>query len=526
MEIEFKFQVPPSRLQALQKELAVGEPGRTQLKARYFDTAGGALADRGLVLRIRKEGPRWVQTAKATVAGNGPLRRLEHNVELDLDAASVFAPPDVQRHAGSRVGKLLARALQHCDEPLVEIFVTDISRWTRLEQVGHTTVELALDVGKVVAGAGSAATRHRRESPVCELELELVKGDVSALVDVARRWSQRHGLWLSTLSKAERGRRLVSPHSAKPSKAIAPVFNKAHGAELSAVGVQRAIISACLGQVLPNASEVAHGVESPETVHQLRVGLRRLRTALRELEGLGQVASGDARLRPQLPGEIEPAKEAALRKVFLALGAHRDSQLLTDELQPRLRKAGAPQMDLPLAVPHDSGVGDAVRAAGFQSALVALIGFAEGANAAPECATKNESRLASASVQLALRKRLNKLFEQILRDGKRFKSLSPDAQHRVRKRLKRLRYLSEFVAPLFGDRAAAHFVSRLVPTQDALGVLNDEAVAVEHYRQATKAEPRAWFAVGWLSASHAGNVASCQAQLVKFAKVRPFWGKG
>lgn len=525
MEIEFKFQVPPDRLLTLQKDLAVGKSGRKQLRAHYFDTASGVLAEHGLVLRIRKEGARWLQTAKATVAGNGPLRRLEHNVELDHDAEAVLASPDIHRHAGSRVGKLLAKALQHCEEPLIETFVTDISRWTRMEKVGHTTIELALDVGRVVAGAGDAARRHRRESPVCELELELVHGDIAVLLDIASRWSRRHGLWLSTLSKAERGQRLVTPHSARPTKAMAPVFSKTHGLELSAARVQRTIVSACLGQVLPNASDVANGVESPEAIHQLRVGLRRLRTALRELEGLGEKASDEAPLRSRLAGDFKPAGDAALSEVFQALGVHRDNHLLTDELQPRLRKAGAPQLDVPRATPADSNVGNAVRAAGFQAALVGLIGFAEGAGAPRETAAKRNSKSASANVQMALRKRLDKLFQQLLRDGKRFKSLNPDARHRVRKRLKRLRYLSEFVGPLFGGKAAERFVAQMVPAQDALGRLNDEAVAVTYYRQAAKTDAGAWFAVGWLTAGHASNVNDSHGQLLKLAKVRPFWKK-
>src|SRR5207237_265256 len=50
--------------------------------------------------------------------------------------------------------------------------------------------------------------------------------------------------------------------------------------------VVRSVLASCLAQVIGNASELAAGSEDEEHVHQLRVGIRRLRTALRELQPL------------------------------------------------------------------------------------------------------------------------------------------------------------------------------------------------------------------------------------------------
>ena len=89
METEFKFHIPHEHLKAVEAALRGADAVRTRLRASYFDTADGTLAARGVVLRLRQEGRRWVQTAKAT--GDGPLRRLEHNVELG--AARAAAAP-------------------------------------------------------------------------------------------------------------------------------------------------------------------------------------------------------------------------------------------------------------------------------------------------------------------------------------------------------------------------------------------------------------------------------------------------
>ncbi|QNK70229.1 CYTH and CHAD domain-containing protein [Variovorax sp. PAMC26660] len=527
MEIEFKFCIPADRLKAVEAALRRGTVVRTRLQARYFDTADQQLAAHGMVLRLRKEGRRWVQTVKAT--GDNALHRLEHNV--DLGAASATPDIDPQRHQGTPVGDRLTQLLADGGAPLVERQSTDIVRLTRDVRVsgpGGAIVEMALDVGKVVAHAG---TPEQRESPVCELELELKRGDVQGLVSLSRRWSQQHGLWFSTVSKAERGARLLAAQDIVPAvKAEAPRFATQHP---DGRAIQQAVVASCLAQMLPNASEIAAGSTDEEQIHQLRIGIRRLRTALRELAGL-DVASGlfDA-------GEWEPP----LVDAFRALGALRDREQVVKLAQPQLRDAGAPDFD-PLAgddtAARGPSPGDAVRAPAFQSVLVSLIGFtaAGSAEAAPthnaEEAPETPSVPAPMSADDAyrlLRKRLQHLHKQAVRDGARFESLDTESQHRVRKRLKRLRYLAEFIAPLFdaegkSSSAAERYLKHLRPAQDALGEFNDEAVALALYREAAARDGRAWFAVGWFSARHAVHAKTCRKALGGIEEAPRFWKKG
>ena len=523
MEIEFKFQIPGGRLKAVEAALRRGTVVRTRLQARYFDTADQRLAADGMVLRLRKEGRRWVQTVKAT--GDNALQRLEHNVDLGTTGPAPQIDP--QRHQGTPVGERLAKLLADGTQ-LVERQSTDIVRLTRDVRVtgpGGAVVEMALDVGKVVAHAG---TPEQRESPVCELELELKRGDVQGLVSLARRWSQQHGLWFSTVSKAERGARLLAAQEAVAAvKAEAPRFATQHP---DGRALQQAVVASCLAQMLPNASEIAAGSTDEEQIHQLRIGIRRLRTALRELAGLG----------PLDVAEWEPP----LVDAFRALGALRDREQVVKLAQPRLREAGAPDFD-PLAGGDDTAAptpspGDIVRAPAFQNVLVSLIGLtaAQPAEAAPAITTAEDGAAAAPpapappinanAVRRLLRERLQRLHKQVLRDGERFESLDTESQHRVRKRLKRLRYLAEFVAPLFEKEeggAAGRYLKALRPAQDALGEFNDEAVALALYREATVRDARAWFAVGWFTARHAAGARACGKALEKTAKVPRFWGK-
>lgn len=510
MEVEFKFQIPADRLDDVEADLRLDPVTRTRLRARYFDTAQGALAAHKVVLRLRQEGRKWVQTVKS--AGLGPLDRLEHNVDVKAVRGVATAAPDVQRHADTPVGKLLADVLAQAGEPLVEVYATDIWRLVRRDQEGPTRIELALDVGRVLVPVqGSDKPRVKR---ICELELELLDGPVQGLIDVAHRWSQRHGLWLSTISKAAQGERLLAGVDSVPAtRATLPVYPEASASRPNGREVQQAVLTSCLAQVLPNASEIAAGSEVSEHIHQARVGLRRLRTALRELA-------------PLAPG-FDPAWQEPLSAVFQALGARRDGETVLLGVASRLAEAGGPLVVLTGDRSAALSPAEAVQAAPFQAVLVALIGFVSGhidsQAAGIQEAGKDVVGYSADETRHGLRAQLRKLHARTVRDGKNFESLTRDEQHGVRKRLKRLRYLAEFVAPLFKGEKVRRYLARLEPAQDALGQFNDDIVALQAYRNAVETDPRAWFAIGWLSARQTGDAHRCMKALGRIDRAPAFW---
>ena len=501
MEIEFKFLVPPGRLAEIEADLRTGKFEQLDLQARYFDTSEGALAKADVALRMRKEGNHWVQTAKAR--GDGPLDRFEHNVDLG-DPTDTGALPDIGRHADTHVGRALEKAIG--DAALIETFSTSIRRIVRLETESDTQVEFALDVGRVIAQGRDGAPA--RESAVCELEIELVHGDVAALVAIAKRWVERYGLSFSTVSKAERGQRLLDADKPVAAvKARAPDFS-AHGdTQPDGADIQRRVVSACLAQILPNASEVAAGSEDPDAVHQMRIGIRRLRTALRELDGLAG-------------GRFDPAWEGPLRHTFTALGRSRDNELLTMKMQPLLEAAGGPALStVEVASTPGMTVAETVCLTPFQIVLVELIGFAT--QSADESRDTDPGDAKQARKLVA--KRLNALHRRVVKGGRHFESLTPDAQHRVRKQLKRLRYLAEFVGKLFDEKDAGKYIDRLTPAQDVLGDFNDMSVVAVSYRRLAVKDQRAWFGVGWFNASQQHVARDCRKSLEKIEDARKFW---
>ena len=491
-EFELKFEIPPAQLKSVAAAVLAGAATRKRLQASYFDTPDGALARHGIVVRLRKEGRRWVQTAKGPT--EDLLERLEHNVALASQSAGMTPLLDLARHRGTPVGKAIDKALQiktGGSYPGVELlYGTDVQRITRLVAVGHSMVEVALDQGRVFANSHS--------QPICELEVELKEGVPLDALALARQWRAEHGLSISTVAKSMKGQRLGNAEfCGAATSAVAPKFAR----QVSGQQMLAAVVAACLGQILPNMSELAGGSNDADHIHQLRVGIRRLRSALREL---GELADA-----------VDPQCEAALVNAFRALGAHRDRSNLTLVLQPQLLAAGGPEMRLDGVGGDLADIGNTVRAPDFQDALLGLLGFVH--RQVVEPASKAESLKKTVSL------RLDKLHKRALRDGKKFLTLSEEEQHGVRKRLKRLRYLMEFTEPLFAARKVSRMTTALKPVQDALGLYNDELMALHAWQALAATDANAWFGVGWLTARRQPNAKRCFKEIKDFAEVKPFW---
>lgn len=485
-EFELNLQVPAATAALLLAEFRRRGARRVHLQAHYHDTADDLLALRGLSLRLRKEGRRWVQTLKAST--DNTLRRGEDNISLVVPNGTQ-PQLDAARHVDGAASAALRKALADlpAPSPLVERCATDVWRHRCEVQLPEALIEVALDIGTIRAkGAGV---------PICEVEFELKQGRAAPLFDWARSWVGEGGLWLNTVSKAQRGLMLARGEPfAAPVKAAVPHLH----ARLGGAMVLRSAVGAALEQVLANASALAAGSTQAEHVHQLRVGLRRVRTALRELGPLGEA--------------IDANWERLLARTFEALGRIRDLDTTLQTVAPLLRDAGALAFEWPTAPPSRSAQ-EIVRERGFQQGLIDLLGF-----------TSSEPDVASTvDVKAAIGARLAKLDDQVRRAAKRFESLPSADQHQVRKRLKRLRYLAEFVTTLYKRDAVHRFVESLEPAQDALGRHNDIAVAAAFFRREAERDPRALFAAGFLQAHLKWTAHEAGSALRKALKAPRFW---
>ena len=298
VEIELKFQVPePARCNVEAEVLRLGGV-RTRLQAAYFDLSGRDLARARMALRVRQEGPLWVQTLKGL--GTNAMERLEDNQPRE----SVDGQPpkvDPQCHADSMVGQQLLQLLSAPGAgPLQQTYRTDILRTHAAVQARRGRIEVALDVGRIVAGS--------RHLEVHELELELLEGRAWAVLGAARAWVRAHGLWLDVRSKAQMGERLARDLAAP--EATRTLAARRSGFE--ATDPPEVAMKTAVHRALAHASELAGG--SDDSGH-----LRSLKEALQQLKATKRLEPAASALFDLLRARDLPAKWRAPETTLLWL---------------------------------------------------------------------------------------------------------------------------------------------------------------------------------------------------------------
>lgn len=490
-EIELKFLVPDAKIDAIKRQTHVKSAVTETLAAHYFDTPEQHLAKAGMALRIRQEGDEWVQTLKMN--GNGLTSRTEfNNVQDSQQIKQALATdsllPDLSPYAEQADLPINDKRIQ---QQLTRQYITDVSRTKRLIKQDGNVVEVAFDIGKVIHGTDS-----NNQQSLQEIEFELIEGDMAFLFNTAKTWCRRYTLCLSTVTKAERGSMLLTGQK----------HGNATKADLSALQVDknmsqgafmRAVVHHCLLQILPNASAIVAGSQDGNHVHQLRVGIRRLRIALKFFDGFSR--------------QLNPDWALVLKQTFSLLGEYRDCDVLQNKTQPMLETQGSPKVDWQIDIKVMPI--DAVRANDFQLTLLDLMEFA----------LSDDKDDTQKPAKAKLSKIMTKLFGKITNASERFADLDVEAQHDVRKQLKSLRYISEFTAPMYQAKKSKKFLRHLEPAQDVLGEYNDNMVGYDFYQHKASTDPNAYFAVGWFYAQRQQAAKVC-ANALKTVKDAPkFW---
>jgi inorganic triphosphatase YgiF len=260
LEVELKLELPPSALPQFRKLPLIralqASAKRSSQVSVYFDSDQQKLRRHGLVLRVRRIGDRYIQTIKATQNSN-ILTRDEWESEI------TDGQPDLAQARGTALDRLLTGKFCRKLKPQFE---TRVRRTVFPLERDGAVIELALDVGTIDTGAASMR--------LCEIELELQGGDKEHLFDVARLLARALPVQLALTSKSERGYRLLEGAQGTPMKfATVPLTP-----DMPAREAFREIGRACLQQIIGN--EPAVFKDDAEGVHQMRIGLRRLRTAI------------------------------------------------------------------------------------------------------------------------------------------------------------------------------------------------------------------------------------------------------
>jgi inorganic triphosphatase YgiF len=256
-EIELKLAAPAPELEKLEHSILALPNSRLENKSdlvnTYFDTRTCALHRRRMTLRVRRQGRQFVQTVKADTRSKLDfLERRERETPL---------------RAADAIHK----------EKLRPVFTTAVARKTiELNPTPTTKIAVGIDQGQI------RTTDGRAIAPINEIELELERGDPAAVYDLALQLLNFAEVRIEVRSKAERGFRLLRAAGdtlrAVQAGTITLDRNMTVEAALQRFG-QR-----CLTHLLRNEPVVLAG--EAEGAHQMRVAVRRLRSALTAVKSL------------------------------------------------------------------------------------------------------------------------------------------------------------------------------------------------------------------------------------------------
>ena len=446
---------------------------QTELRSTYYDTPDHRLHDEGMTLRVRQDGRGYVQTVKADTELKGGLSN-----PIEIESRVDRPEPDLDRIGDKRIRKRVRQAVK--GSALMPVFETVVTRITQELRKRGSVMELALDKGETRAGG--------QQRPICEAELELIKGDPKDMLEAAQALFGKRNVLLSPMSKAERGYRLLlktGDSEIKPVHAVPPQVERGQACGQAFAEILRDTQE----QVVKNRTVVLE-TEEPEGVHQLRVGLTRLRTAQRAL-------------RPHIDSSSLSQLEADARELSQTVGRLRDADVFIEDIYAPVAgscggKSGFDQLYQCLRAHRAAKQEEARKALTSETWSRLLLSL----TLWPPILLRDPAL--KEPVEDCAQKALQKRWKKVAKCGRSLGSLDPAERHKMRRSLKKLRYTVELFAPLYAKKDVKGFVKQLKALQDIFGYVNDVRTA-EQLRDICAKEgdgPEAFEAVGYVLGYH------------------------
>ncbi|RQR67647.1 CHAD domain-containing protein [Burkholderia sp. Bp9126] len=507
MERELKLRVSVKDLDKLRRAPLLAQSRRTArapqlLTSTYFDTPAFAFHWCKAFLRVRAAGSDRVQTLKLEGSVKaGLFDRHEFEMPVDGDAPDLTLLRD-RLPEDSDCGKLVrdaATAIQ-----LKPVFVTRIKRSVfPLHLPSGDELEVALDKGTIEAQSGSV--------PIAAVELELKRGQPESLYDVALELLEIAPLRIDHHSKADLGYALLVAEHHEAVNAQPLQLKKRDSVEDAFCRIAHN----CLDQVHANERGVASG-HDPSSVHQMRVGLRRLRSALDLFE----------KVVPAYPG-----LDDELRWIASELGAARDWEVLAGTTLEQAGKNANPDEIRPvhdacekIAVDNRRRAAAAVESIRYTRLALQLASWLSQRGWRAGMSDDQRKAIGKPAGRFAadvLRRRHRKLIER----GKGLADLDDRRRHRARIAAKKVRYATEFFASLCDKRDVEHYVEALTALQDDLGWRNDAVVADGLLRSLPRTSPETAsggaFARGFLASRVAADHQPMKKLWKRFNRLSP-----
>jgi len=265
----------------------------------------------------------------------------------------------------------------------------------------------------------------------------------------------------------------------------------------------------CVRQIEANLPGVLK--QNVESLHQMRVGLRRLRALLAMFEDLAAPPVALHADIEWLSGELGPA---------------RDWDVLADSTLDRVQgfdSTALRQAAHERATAHHAHILNVLREPRYVELMTQLNEWLGERRWRPDATLDQDSPLAQRAARAALpllRKAEKRLAKRI--DG--LDEGDAPGRHRVRIAAKKARYAAEFFRDLLPARRVKRYVGHLEKLQDRLGLLNDMAVA-DHLLEELKGgssqvSKQAAYVRGYMAASSEAGAQGLAKTLADVAKRR------
>lgn len=440
-EIELKLSLTPKAIKRLTAHpLLKGlSPQKQRLLNTYYDTPALELHARHIGVRFRQKGTQWLLTVKSAEPASGGLA-----VRSEWETAARPGHFEFSHVTNPTLRQLL----EQVSDQLQPVFTTDFRRQIWQVPFGESLIELAVDRGSIDSRGQSTA--------ICEIELELLSGRIADIFGLTRRLQDDIDLRPAIASKAERGYALFNGETLRPFRAKPPALSP----ELTPVEAFRSIALACLEHFQRNEPGL-HAKGHPEFIHQARVALRRLRSALKLFA-------------PALPPDFVAAYGQTWRTLAGALGDARNWDVFLEETLPPIRAAFPDNRDVERLGREGQRLAKRAR-----RSVVSLLVMAE----YPRLITEFTAAIYALNDVLprTLRdfanERLTIHARQARQLAKRHASLQAAERHQMRIRFKKLRYALEFLGSLLPQKKLLPYLTALAQLQDELGLINDQVTA-------------------------------------------------
>jgi CHAD domain-containing protein len=285
------------------------------------------------------------------------------------------------------------------------------------------------------------------------------------------------------------------------------------------------IFTECLKHWTSNEAVALQGAD-PEGIHEMRVGLRRMRSALSDFRAI-------------IPAPQQAWLKRETKWLITSLGAARDWDVFLAELLEPVEAAR----------PQDRGLRElrtaarAERKRGYATTRFAIRCFRHSRFLAQmrDWLSAKRWRQSRQKDQRSLDEPIHKLARQVLRKrhdaalrrGRDFSKLSAEQRHQLRIALKKLRYTADFFRSLYLKKHAKPYFRALAQMQNRLGHMNDVVVAEHLLERMTSVHQRgrvfeylltaAGTVIGWHARGASAAAQEAEENWRKFRNVGCFW---